>query len=306
MLDESQGPSLPSSPYGTLRSITAKSAEKEKTNKEHLGNFNTGYVNIDEYYLHRTGIRGKKINALNFCLFLICLSIITNLALTFLLISVLRISETGMAAIRFGSDLMTVKQSFTVEGACDIDSALYSNPHTNLKIELEGNESFEMLTFYENSGSKVIINENGIILRVADSFKIVNDEGEIVFTSNYSEQLRLPKVNNLKVKQSKANHIINYGTGITISSKLSSYFDAEDIEYDGGNFQAISKDLDIETKSSLILQASSFSGKTLPIAKITNGNSSKYAVQLCVCMYSGKLIAMTAESGCIFTEAKNC
>lgn len=33
---------------------------KRRVNREHSRNFNAGYINIDEQYLHKTGVRGRK------------------------------------------------------------------------------------------------------------------------------------------------------------------------------------------------------------------------------------------------------
>lgn len=80
--------------------------------------------------------------------------VIANLTLTILLLSILHITENGMTAFQFDYDFISVKQNFVGEGTCELNDALYSNPGNNLEIELTGNESFELLTFYENSGSK--------------------------------------------------------------------------------------------------------------------------------------------------------
>ena len=33
---------------------------RHRVNREHSSNFNAGYINIDEQYLHKTGVRGRK------------------------------------------------------------------------------------------------------------------------------------------------------------------------------------------------------------------------------------------------------
>ena len=44
---------------GTL-SMREKAQMKRRVTKEHNSNFRAGYININEEYLHKTGIRGRK------------------------------------------------------------------------------------------------------------------------------------------------------------------------------------------------------------------------------------------------------
>ena len=41
-------------------SMREKSTLKRRINREHNSNFRAGYININEAYLHKTGIRGRK------------------------------------------------------------------------------------------------------------------------------------------------------------------------------------------------------------------------------------------------------
>lgn len=41
-------------------SMRQKSALKRRITREHNSNFRAGYININEQYLHKTGIRGRK------------------------------------------------------------------------------------------------------------------------------------------------------------------------------------------------------------------------------------------------------
>lgn len=91
------------------------------------------------------------------------------------------------------------------------------------------------------------INKDEIRFRVDDVFKVVDNQGEIVFTSNYSEQLRLPQVNNLKVKRSRANEILSYGAGLTFTAKKHLHSSAYNVTVEAENFRMISQVFELET-----------------------------------------------------------
>lgn len=42
------------------RSMWTARKEKKTAGRRHASNFNAGYVEVEEYHLHRTGIRGRK------------------------------------------------------------------------------------------------------------------------------------------------------------------------------------------------------------------------------------------------------
>ena len=55
-------------------SMLEKSQRKQHINNEHRTNFRAGYIQINEEYLHKTGIRGRKKNLL-YCFIALLLTI---------------------------------------------------------------------------------------------------------------------------------------------------------------------------------------------------------------------------------------
>ena len=75
MMSQSSTLSMPA--YMSMRE---KSQLKRRINKEHNSNFRAGYVPVNEVYLHKAGIRGRKRFLLYSCFVLLLVVAVLNTA----------------------------------------------------------------------------------------------------------------------------------------------------------------------------------------------------------------------------------
>lgn len=75
MMSQSSTLSVPAS-----MSMRGKSQLKRRINKEHNSNFRAGYVPVNEAYLHKAGIRGRKRFLLYSCLVVLLVLAVLNTA----------------------------------------------------------------------------------------------------------------------------------------------------------------------------------------------------------------------------------
>ena len=75
MMSQSSTLSMPAS-----MSMRGKSQLKRRINKEHNSNFRAGYVPVNEEYLHKAGIRGRKRFLLYSCLVVLLVLAVLNTA----------------------------------------------------------------------------------------------------------------------------------------------------------------------------------------------------------------------------------
>ena len=58
---------------------------RHRVNREHSSNFNAGYINIDEQYLHKTGVRGRKAYFLYGLVFILIALTLLNILVSYTL-----------------------------------------------------------------------------------------------------------------------------------------------------------------------------------------------------------------------------
>ena len=59
-------------------SLRRKTLIKRRINREHNSNFYAGYVHVNEEYLHKTGLRGRKCYVMYGVMIILGLVVITN------------------------------------------------------------------------------------------------------------------------------------------------------------------------------------------------------------------------------------
>ncbi|XP_062579862.1 beta-sarcoglycan-like [Saccostrea cucullata] len=77
---------------------------KRRVNREHNSNFNAGYINIDEQYLHRTGVRGRKVYVLYCLIFVLLVLALLNIMMTVGILYMLRVNTEGVEMLEFIPD----------------------------------------------------------------------------------------------------------------------------------------------------------------------------------------------------------
>ncbi|KAL8614133.1 hypothetical protein ACOMHN_026350 [Nucella lapillus] len=82
-------------------SMREKSQLKRRINKEHNSNFRAGYVPVNETYLHKAGIRGRKRYLLYTCFVVLLVTVVLNTAVTAWLLWIYHIRHRGMEPMEF-------------------------------------------------------------------------------------------------------------------------------------------------------------------------------------------------------------
>ncbi|XP_076320831.1 sarcoglycan beta isoform X3 [Tachypleus tridentatus] len=190
-------------------SMREKALLKNHVNKQHNSNFQAGYVPIYEPYLHKTGLRGRK-GMLFYCLVVILFIIaLANLAVTLLLLSVLRIGY-GMESLEFIShglllrflnhaDLGKVIPAYgVVAGFGNEDLTLTGN---NQKVIIQAKNVMDAASLIGN-GPSMEVGVDHILIQNADEFRVRSPStGRTLFSTNYKDFKLPPGISNLAVKE---------------------------------------------------------------------------------------------------------
>lgn len=286
-------------------SMREKGQLKRRINKEHNSNFRAGYVHVDEEQLHKTGIRGRKIYFFYVVIFLLFLTIIVNILLTVVLLSVLRIDRHGMRSLEFAGSLLRFKQDADMGNVYLYESTVGGLPDRNLIISAPSKSKIQLHAGVYN-GSTVLIQSGRTEISSQQGFTVIDPAtGGAIFSTNFTKRSRFPKnVSILDVKR-------------TITSRVTSDIDrdlrletqgsvllrgSEGTSFDGKTVSLRGRD-DINLTTAETLEMSSFAGRMfldqiryLPISSMHDDAVKTF--KLCVCANTGQLFLVPAPYTC--------
>ncbi|XP_076320829.1 sarcoglycan beta isoform X1 [Tachypleus tridentatus] len=291
-------------------SMREKALLKNHVNKQHNSNFQAGYVPIYEPYLHKTGLRGRK-GMLFYCLVVILFIIaLANLAVTLLLLSVLRIGY-GMESLEFIShglllrflnhaDLGKVIPAYgVVAGFGNEDLTLTGN---NQKVIIQAKNVMDAASLIGN-GPSMEVGVDHILIQNADEFRVRSPStGRTLFSTNYKDFKLPPGISNLAVKEAHVSRITSATSEpLTIFSQYQTVLKGnEGLSIDGQEIVWVAG-LDVYLKS--VNQSVRLDGKKgvrlstdkLPLAAEPLSGARRW-YKVCVCMPSGKVFRVPVRN----------
>lgn len=265
-------------------------------------NLKSGYVPVDDVYLYKTGIRGRKKYMLYVVVFVLFLVALANLLTTFILLGVLQIGY-GMEHIEF------VPPSFLIRFLtnADFDKTVPTNGvlggFHGQDLSIIGNGHPVILQTKAHHAAAVVLNlEQNSIVNV-ESFKVVNpNTGKQIFSTEYPS-FGLPKaVKKLSVKHVRVNKV---ASPVNRRLSLESDYQARLRGNEGLHMRAwevvitAGKELYLKSRNSSIW-LDGHKGTELNMVKFAkSANSSGYGpwqYKLCVCIPSGKIFRIPSDN----------
>lgn len=273
-------------------SMREKSVLKRRINREHNSNFRAGYISINEDYLQKTGIRGRKRYFLYCVVFLLILIAVFNALVTAGLFYILKFSRFGLDPFEFVNQNQVVR--FLVESTFSsitiIDGELGGRTNSPLKFETE----LGHLKFKTEKGQLVFDSEN-IVLDKVNDFKIISSNSGMDRLSTAYPVFHLKNTNR------------NFQSSIVETARMESLEKFEDFYIETYTYLNISGLTDVRVVSSskaidlhpgetisvvskggnLILDAADgiFLDTSIPVSQSSQYDSSNpVAYKICVCL----------------------
>lgn len=273
-----------------------KAMLKQEINKRHNGNFNAGYVPIFENTLHKTGLRGRK--AMLFYGLVVGLFVVSlaNLAVTILLLGVLRIGY-GMESLEFlpsgqllrflnHADLGTVIPHRGVIGGFKDKDLHITGESQPVRLQHPGNKG--------SKGPSLEVGPEWTMVTNAKEFRVRSPTtGRTIFSTEY-QGFQLPKgIPNLNVKEAHVSRltsakrdplIISSPYQIMLKGNGGMDMEGHNITWYAGHnlfLRSVNQSVTLDGNSGIRLSVDK-----LPLS-LSNGGLFGY--KLCVCMPSGRL-----------------
>ncbi|KAE8738743.1 hypothetical protein FOCC_FOCC015753 [Frankliniella occidentalis] len=297
------------SDQGTL-SLRNKSLIKRNMNRNHSNNMRAGYVAVNEQYLHKTGLRGRKTYAFWTLIMLLFFMAIGNLMLTFTILGVLRLGQ-GMESLELVPEASLIK----FFGAIDLDKIYKRDGKLegfhDAPLELTGNNGSVIVKLVETGEAnqpKLVSNQGGTTIQGIKSFDIHDPKtGQTIFSTDFPN-FGLPQgVEKLDIKLARTHRIVSpIDKDLTLSAE--SYVRIKGIEgtHMDGKQILWKADQDIFLKSvngSVILDAPKgifLDVKNMPIATSESNKPGKPVTlqyKVCVCVPNGKVFRVPVVQG---------
>ncbi|XP_013416495.1 beta-sarcoglycan-like [Lingula anatina] len=172
-------------------SMRDKSLLKRRVNKEHSSNFRAGYVHVNEEHLHKTGLRGRKRYVFYAFLILLLLMVLGNLVVTIVILSLLRISHTGIAGMEFISPSLVLRFLTDADmGAVFLNGSSRVTSFQDLAVTGE-NQPIHMMVAGNVSSVNVLPHVTRIVVK--DAFKIIHPQtGKVLFSTDFKKGFSHP------------------------------------------------------------------------------------------------------------------
>ncbi|XP_067134188.1 beta-sarcoglycan [Centruroides vittatus] len=285
-------------------SMREKALLKHHINKQHNSNFKAGYVPIYEPYLHKTGLRGRKgmlFYALVILLFIIALA---NLAVTVLLLSVLRIGY-GMESMEFirpglllrflhHADMGRVlSSSGIIGGFAEKDLPIIGDSQP---VILHATSKGFTYSDGKNTGPSMEVGPDWTLISDVEEFRVRSPStGQTIFSTKYQD-FKLPAgIPNLYVKEAHVSRITS-GTnqslevsspyqvmlkgneGLTVEGKEIIWVAGQDL-----HFKSVNQSIILDGRLGVMIPVDK-----IPLAAEPQDNSPRW-YKVCVCVPSGRI-----------------
>ncbi|XP_071087224.1 beta-sarcoglycan-like isoform X1 [Haliotis cracherodii] len=292
-------------------SMREKSHMKRRVNKEHNSNFRAGYININEEYLHKTGIRGRKRYFL-YCFvgFLVFLALL-NALVTAWLVYKFRIYHIGMKPMEFVSDNNMLR--FLEES--EVRVIKMSNARLGGRFEKDlyvVSKNSTMLIGAENMRGSVLKLKKGLTRISSDYFIVKGKNSSVNLLQTGYEGMEVPlkhakNLHALTVQVGKLRSREGYQDIVFESQKQIKVVGSEGVQVESG------KSVFVEPSNSVNLNASDGSihfdfGSNIYLNQSLPRLSPGYQIdtnliiyKLCVCLDSGRVFRVPItgpSSGC--------
>lgn len=287
-------------------SMRQKSALKRRITREHNSNFRAGYININEQYLHKTGIRGRKRYFLYCVLALLCLVAIVNILLTTAIIYHLKISpQHGMEFIEYIPD----NELLRFLGKTVFDSIQIFNGRIGSRADkdlyFDGNNNSVIFTDTSlPKASSLFVDPEETLLDNVDRFSITDtDSGKEIFSTR--DEISVPlvgDVNNLSSPEVVVFNITSLnGIPDLILESIRSYVSLSGSE--GVDLMSYDRHIRLFTKQDMIINSTdgsltldAASGIRLDIDHVPKVIDARVqgplTYKLCVCLPNGRIFAV--------------
>ncbi|XP_067661450.1 beta-sarcoglycan-like [Haliotis asinina] len=292
-------------------SMREKSHMKRRVNKEHNSNFRAGYININEEYLHKTGIRGRKRYFLYCFVGSLVFLALLNALVTAWLIYKFRIYHVGMKPLEFVSDMNILR--FLEES--EVQIIKMSNARLGGRYEKDLSiisKNSTMFVGAENMRGSVLKLKNGLFRVSSDNFLIKEKNTGDTLLQTGIEQVEVPlrqakNLHALTVQVGKLRSRKGYQDIVFESQKQIKVVGSEGVQVESG------KSVFIEPSNSVKLNASDGSihfdfGSNIYLNQSLPRLSPGYQIdpnliiyKLCVCSDSGRVFRVPitgSNSGC--------
>ncbi|XP_063415744.1 beta-sarcoglycan-like [Mytilus trossulus] len=289
-------------------SMRQKSALKRRITREHNSNFRAGYININEQYLHKTGIRGRKRYFLYCLVTLLFIVAIVNALLTTAVIYCMRISpQHGIDAMEHipDYDLLRFIGKSVFDNVQILNGRIGSRANKHLYID--GNNSSVIIT---DKGSglrhpKLTVSPKTTSIENVEAMSIIDSvTGKEMFTTKDSSSLKLDgEIKNLISPEIYPNNITSLnGFPDLILESIGSHlnltgWEGVEMSSTNENITFFTDNYDISmysTHGSLTLDAAN--GIRLDVEHIPKPTASNTpgprTYKLCVCLPNGRLFAV--------------
>ncbi|XP_033743527.1 beta-sarcoglycan-like [Pecten maximus] len=288
-------------------SMREKSTLKRRINREHNSNFRAGYININEPYLHKTGIRGRKRYFLYCVIVFVILLACANALLTAGIMYALKFSYFGVQSLEFIPDsrLLRFLSDTTLSTVQIFDGFIGSRKNSSFMIQNDnGPVVFMADGGLDDRASKVELRPGSAEVKSVEDFKVRSpDTGKMLlstgleavqeWTSTSSPGINIhapvvevpvlesvPGVDGLNI-ESYQNTEIKGMEGLELSSLGKVYLITNNITLHS-------------TDGNIIMDATNgvYLDSNLPRATTPLSSTTTNAYKVCVCMPSGRVFAV--------------
>lgn len=286
-------------------SLRNKALLKRSMNRNHSNNIRAGYVAVNEQYLHKTGLRGRKTYAFWTLIMLLFFMAVGNLMLTFIILGVLRLGQ-GMESLELVPEASLIK----FFGNTDLDRIFKRDgkleSFNDAPLKLTGNNGsviVKLVNTGEANQPKIVSNPEGTSVIGVKSFDIQDpSSGQTIFSTDFPN-FGLPRgVEKLDIKLARTHRVASpIGKDLTLSAD--SYVRMKGTE--GTHMDGLDitwrADQDIFLKSvngSVVLDAPKgifLDVKNMPIATAESNKTLQY--KICVCIPTGKVFRVPVKHG---------
>ncbi|XP_060080075.1 beta-sarcoglycan-like [Ylistrum balloti] len=290
-------------------SMREKSTLKRRINREHNSNFRAGYININEPYLHKTGIRGRKRYFLYCVVTFLILLACANALLTAGIMYALKFSYFGVQSLEFIPDsrLLRFLSDTTLSTVQIFDGFIGSRKNASLLFQNDNGQVVFMADAEEGlneKASRVELQPDNTEVKSVEDFKVWSPDTEKMLLSTGLEAVQeWPSVANQGVNIHAPIvevPVLESMSGID-GLNIESYQNTEIKGMEGlelsslGKMYLITNNITLHsTSGNVIMDASNgvYLDSNLPRATSPPSSSSANAYKLCVCMPSGRVFAV--------------
>ncbi|OWF45286.1 beta-sarcoglycan-like [Mizuhopecten yessoensis] len=290
-------------------SMREKSTLKRRINREHNSNFRAGYININEPYLHKTGIRGRKRYFLYCVMTFLILLACANALLTAGIMYALKFSYFGVQSLEFipESRLLRFLSDTTLSTVQIFDGFLGGRRNSSLVIQNHnGPVVFTADTDQglHSKALKVELQPGSAEVTSVENFKVGSlDTGKMLLSTGLQAvqewtSVASPGVNiHAPVVEVPVLESVPGVDGLNIESyKNTEIKGMEGLELSSlGKVYVITNNITLHsTDGSIIMDADKgvYLDSNLPRAIVPSSSSTTNAYKVCVCASSGRVFAV--------------